>query len=217
MSKGSFLNVIGGLLGFETPEKKRKRAFTEKVAQLTEEVKAFKVDLIPIKQKEFELLSMKVDVLQKSRRGRRPKVLCYSNIYHESLFVSIEDQISRSSEDVALKIFSKDSVYTYWIRSDYVSIWHGSNFWGNLLPDGHFIYKNNKAVGKIQANNNSKRLEVHVNSELQAAIDLSQNTIKESTRALSYAHFSNDSAYELTRILVLFILSNPTASFKLDI
>ena len=216
MSKNGFLNIIGGLLGFETPEKKRKRAFTDKINQLTEEVKAFKVNLVSTQQKEFELLSLKVDVLQKMRR-RKPKVLRLSNIYHEPLFVSIEDLVSRSSEDVALKIFSRDGVYSYWIRPDYVSIWNGSNFWGNLLPDGRFIYKNNKAVGQIKANNQSERLEIHVSNELQAAIDLSHEEIKESTRALSYAYFNTESTYELSRILILFILSNPTASFKLNL
>ena len=216
MSKKGFLNIIGGLLGFETADKKRKRAFKDKLNQLTEEVKAFKVNLVSTQQKEFELLSLKVDVLQKSRR-RKPKVLSLSNIYHEPLFVSIEDLVSRSYEDVALKIFSKDGVYSYWIRPDYVSIWNGSNFWGNLLPDGRFIYKNNKAVGQIKANNQNERIEIYVSNELQAAIDLSHEEIKESTRALSYAYFNTESTYELSRILILFIMSNPTASFKLDL
>ena len=57
MSKGSLLDRIGGLLGFETAEKKRKSAFTAKATELVQEAKAFNVKLVPLEQKELELLS----------------------------------------------------------------------------------------------------------------------------------------------------------------
>lgn len=216
MSKGSLLDRIGGLLGFETAEKKRKSAFTAKATELVQEAKAFNVKLVPLEQKELELLSMKFDVLQKSR-NRRAKILKFSNIYHEPLYVSVEEKVSRSSQDVALKIFSKQSVYTYWLRPDYVSIWNGSTFWGNLHPDGRFVYKNNKVVGQIITNGNSERLEIHVSGKLQIAIDLSETKVKASTRAFSYVHFSSDSAFELGQILSMFVLTNPESNFNLSL
>ena len=216
MSKSSLKDRIGSLFGFESAEQKRKRFFTEKAEELTRSVNEFKIDLVAFEQKEFELLSMRYKILQKARR-RNPKVLQFSNIYHEPLFVSIEDKISRGSDDAALKIFSKQSVYTYWLRSDYVSIWNGNNFWGNLLPDGRFIYKTNKVVGQLIPNGKSDRLEVHVSDQLQVGIDLSNKEIKASTRALTYSYFTSESAFELSKILTLFILTNPESSFKLDL
>ena len=216
MIKSSLKDKIGSLFGFESAEQKRKRFFTEKAEELTRSVNEFKIDLVAFEQKEFELLSMRYKILQKARR-RNPQVLQFSNIYHEPLFVSIEDKISRGSDDAALKIFSKQSVYTYWLRSDYVSIWNGNNFWGNLLPDGRFIYKTNKVVGQLIPNGKSDRLEVHVSDQLQVGIDLSNKEIKASTRALTYSYFTSESAFELSKILTLFILTNPESSFKLDL
>lgn len=213
MSKRGFFQLLGGFLGIESADSKRKKAFMELSDALVQEVRDFKVPLISVVQKEFELLSLKQDILQKPRR-RKSKVLQFNNIYHEPVFVSIEKAVDRYIGDAALKVFSKSGVYTFWIRPDYVSIWNGKEFWGNLMPDGRFVFKNNKVVGQVKTNHNHKRLEVWVSEQLQVAIDLTQRDIKDSTRALSYAYFSTDSAYELSAMLALFILANPDAGFK---
>ena len=105
----------------------------------------------------------------------------------------------------------------YWIKSDSVLIWSGNNFWGHLLPSGEFVYKNNKVVGKVNSNATQGHLEFIVSEKVQAIMDLMSTDPKASTRAFDYTMFSSESAFELTKILALFILSNPAASFRLNL
>lgn len=216
MNFGSIVDRIGGLLGFESETAKKKRLFMEKSQELTLAVNALDLELVSFKMDELDLLSMKSEVIQKGNR-RNPKITKFPNIYHEPIFVSVLDYLSRGDGEMAMKVFSRSNVYTYWIKSDSVLIWSGNNFWGHLMPNGEFVYKNNKVVGRISSNKTHGHLEFAVSEKVQATMDLMVKDIKASTRAFDYTLFSSESAFELTKILALFILSNPSASFKLNL
>ena len=186
-----------------------------KSQELTLAVNALDLDLVPFTMKELDLLSMKSEVRQKGSR-RNPKIVKFPNIYHEPIFVSVMDYLSKAEGEMAMKIFSRSNVYSYWIKEESVLIWSGNNFWGHFLPSGEFVYKNNKVVGRVSSNPRNGHLEFAVSDKVQATMDLMVKDVKASTRAFDYTLFSSESAFELTKILALFILSNPSSSFKLN-